>query len=381
MRVIFRVDASCRIGTGHVMRCLSLAHALRELGADVIFICRDFEGNLKMPIRQQGFKVLMLPATRKIPEENLDSNEPAHLAWLGVSQLYDAEQTSEVIHQFGTVDWLVADHYALDNRWEAFLRSKVKRIAVVDDLADRLHDCDLLLDQTYGRSKADYAACVPPNAHCLLGPTYALLRPEFRRWRAKAIARRQRALPPEQLLISLGGVDAGNTTSLVLRLLAQADLPPSLKVSVVVGATSPHQKRISAIANHMSLPTEICIGISNMAELMASADLAIGAGGATSWERCCLGLPTVVISVAQNQHLIAEQLHSGGMVVHAGTHAEIEQEPERLIAAVQRLLKDWQYRTEVSSKAAAIVDGCGAERVARILFEPRLAANPLSGSS
>lgn len=380
MRLLFRTDASREIGTGHVMRCLALADALRAGGADVFFICRELPGHMESAIRQQGFEALMLPAPQG--KFRLNPEGPTHSSWLGVSQREDAEQTHEVVRQLGALDWIVVDHYALDARWESDLREVVRHIAVIDDLADRQHDCDVLLDQTYGREPVDYDGLVPASVRYLLGPRYALLRKEFALWRPRALARRQLRAAPRRLFVNFGGVDACNATGFVLRLLDHVaeELPSELAITVVVGATSPYRREVEASADRLKLPTTVLSGVMNMAELMTEADLAIGAAGATSWERCCLGLPALIIEVAKNQRLIAKELDRAGAAIFSGTQAEVEQEPERLLRALYALLADGQATAQISESAAAISDGHGADRVALALLSSGANGNTMTAS-
>jgi len=154
MRIAFRTDASSQIGTGHAMRCLTLADALREQDAECQFVCREHEGHLMGYIRSRGHDTHALPRTR--PSSSFES-DLAHASWLGVDWQTDAAQTRQALGN-AALDWLIVDHYALDRPWESALRSSCKRIMVIDDLADRQHDCDLLLDQNYGSSAERYRA-------------------------------------------------------------------------------------------------------------------------------------------------------------------------------------------------------------------------------
>lgn len=373
MRIVFRVDASHRIGTGHVMRCLALAEILRERGSEIIFVCRDLPGNLGAAICQQGFDLFMLSSSADGAPTSGEIG-PAHLSWLGVSQETDAQKTREVLQRVGEIDWLVIDHYALDYRWEREFRRKVRRIAAIDDLADRRHDCDLLIDQTYGRGSGDYAEWVPAGASLLLGAEFALLRGEFLQWRHTALKRRLQPPSLYRLLVNLGGVDASNTTGLVMALLARAGHTLPFEVLVVMGAAAPHRHAVEILAAELNPPAAVRVGASDMAVLMAGCDIAIGAAGITSWERCCLGLPSVIVSVAVNQSLIAEQLSRSGAAIHAGTHSEIEQDPDRLLIPLQRLIADRKYSAAISAAASVVVDGRGAERVAQALLYPESGA-------
>ena len=366
VNIVFRTDASVEIGSGHVMRCLTLADFLRQRGVNVFFVCRKYPGNLESVIRQKGFEVVMLPVPKR--RATVDSEGTRHWPWLGVSQREDAVQTCEAIHRWGGAEWLVVDHYGIDYRWEYALREVAENIAVIDDLADRRHDCDLLLDQTYGRIQIDYSGLVPAHARLLLGSKYALLRREFAHWRPRALARRQRQRAPRRLFVNFGGTDVSNTTELVLNLLGEAkfDLPPELVV--VLGASSLHRQKIHTVAAKVASSVTVLSRVSNMSEIMSAADVAIGAAGATSWERCCLGLPSIMMVVADNQRMIAEELDRAGAAFFSGTRADVEREPERLLKPLHALLIDRETAAKVSRRAASITDGHGAERVALALL-------------
>lgn len=359
VKVLFRTDASSRIGTGHVMRCLTLARALREQDADCAFIGREHPGNLFDLLEGEGFTTYRLPVTHQ-PVESKKNSNTAHTdyaTWLGVTSEQDASDCLAVIEQ-SQPDWLVVDHYALDAKWEKALRPHVGKIMVIDDLANRAHDCDLLLDQNLGSQAENYTGKVPEGCKILAGPQYALLRPEFSAHRDNSLARRQRA-SLAHILVTMGGVDADNATGAVLDALAKSELPETCRISVVMGAQAPWLEEVKARAAAMSCQTEVLSGISNMAEVMASADLAIGAAGSTSWERCCLGLPSLTVVLAENQRAIAEALSQTGSAC-AVPLASIEQDLPELVA---RLWKQPEALKAMSLAAAVVTDGEGVKKV------------------
>ena len=315
MKIVFRVDASIQMGTGHVMRCLTLADALKNQGADCYFICREHPGNLMNLIVQRGYHVDSLPYIENyhLPKQNKKVDDLAHSSWLGATQKEDAELCVAIVELLQP-DWLIVDHYALDIHWEQELRSYCKQLMVIDDLADRHHDCDMLLDQTYGRDSDVYRLLISEHCQLFCGAQYALLRPEFIEWRDYSLKRRVNG-QLEHLLINLGGVDKDNITTQILRNLSNCLLPSSCYITVVMGGTAPWIKEVQQQAKKMPWTTEVLVGVNNMAELMANSDLAIGAAGSTSWERCCLGLPTVMICMAENQYLIAKDLHNLGAAI------------------------------------------------------------------
>jgi len=278
-----------------------------------------------------------------------------HADWLETSQAQDAADTAHALSGHAW-DWMVVDHYALDARWEAMLRRSAARIAVIDDIADRRHDCDLLLDQNYHSDPGGrYRGKVPAQCDLLLGPRYALLREEFRSIRESV---KPRAGDVQRILVFFGGVDQGNYTGDAIEAIAALSIP-GLKVDVVVGKSHPQREEIAAqserhgFACHVQTP--------RMAELMAAADLAIGAGGTAIWERCCLGLPALVSCVADNQ----------GDQIAAAASAGLLYAPDRSYdgaAWIQRhaaaLIDNSSLREVISRTGMQAVDGRGVWRVA-----------------
>lgn len=360
MHVVFRADASLQIGTGHVMRCLTLADALRERGASCAFVCRPHTGHLLALIEQRCHQALALPELQEGAQPN--HNGTAHGHWLGTDWATDAQDTQQALraHTGGQpVDWLVVDHYALDARWEEALRPQAQRIMVIDDLADRPHACDLLLDQTFGRLAADYMPFVTDGCTLLCGSKYALLRPEFAALRQYSLRRRaQPAL--KELLITMGGVDKDNVTGAVMRGLQNCSLPEDCRLTVVMGQTAPWMKDVQDLSRQMPWPTQVLVGVANMAQLMADSDLAIGAAGATSWERCCLGVPSIMLVVAENQLKVAKGLEEAGAALLSLTGQALS---KQLAVQLGRLCSDIEQVALLSKAAAKVANGTGTGAV------------------
>ncbi|SFT81901.1 UDP-2,4-diacetamido-2,4,6-trideoxy-beta-L-altropyranose hydrolase [Halomonas saccharevitans] len=368
--IAFRADASRLIGSGHVMRCLTLADALAAQGADCHFLCRVHDGHLIERISAHGHRVHRLSLPDEPDGEGaspaVTEDVPAHADWLGVAWAVDAEQSRHVLAALQP-DWLVVDHYALDERWEDIVTPGGCRVLVIDDLADRAHRADLLLDQNLGRRAVDYADLVPEGCRVLVGPTYALLRPEFADWREASLARRQGQPRLERLLITLGGVDQDNVTGRVLEVVSQCPLPDDLQITVVMGATAPWLDDVRAQARWMAWPTEVVVNVDDMARRMAEADLGIGAAGSTSWERCCLGLPTVMVALAENQVEIARHLDEAQAAIHVGTTAtsiwadRLQRVMAEITAAPARL-------DAMTHHAAGLTEGQGAQALVEHLL-------------
>ena len=361
VRVAFRADASFDIGTGHVMRCLTLAGRLRDKGAQVSFVCRELPGALCGFVEGRGFEVFRLPyADGGFAPSGSDM---AHAAWLGTGWEKDAEETAASLRGAGGVDWLVADHYALDSRWEKRLRSSADRLMVIDDIADRAHDCDILLDQNlYEGMELRYQGLVPDGCAMLLGPKYALLRPEFVEAR-KTLRRRDGSVG--RIMVFFGGSDLTDETSKAL-VAIKSLARPDIAVDVVTGSSNARREHVRVLCGSMPNCEYHC-QVDNMAELMARADLAVGAGGTTTWERCCTGLPTLVVAVAQNQVEIARDCGDADALFYMGSWDEVD--AEAMTGKLRELLDDPGRLTRVGGKAAAIVDGQGADRAADIILK------------
>ncbi|MDO9313078.1 MAG: UDP-2,4-diacetamido-2,4,6-trideoxy-beta-L-altropyranose hydrolase [Burkholderiaceae bacterium] len=358
MNVVIRADASLLMGTGHVMRCLTLADALTAQGADCQFICREHQGNLIEQIRHKGYRTHALPVVAEAGLSVRGTRHPAHAAWLGSSQEQDATDCALILAE-AKPDWLIVDHYALDARWERALKPCYCQLMVIDDLADRPHACDVLLDQTFGRHAEDYRAWVPAGCQLLCGSQYALLRPEFAALRPYSLERRTKP-QLRQLLITMGGVDKDNATGQVLEALRACPLPAECQIKVVMGSTAPWMTEVNKQALTMPWSTNVMVGVSDMARLMADSDLAIGAAGATSWERCCLGLPTIMVVQAQNQHKVAHGLELAGAVQVVNDPEEI---PDRLPVLLNGLLSSPTLLAEMGGAASRIADGRGVATV------------------
>ena len=267
MRISFRVDASIEIGTGHVMRCLTLAHVLSTHGAVCQFICRAHEGSLIDQIRAEGFQVEVLRL-----EVNIESysNNPAHSNWLGAGQTQDAKACIPFLRAFRP-EWLVVDHYGLDAKWEAGLTPFYHRLMVIDDLADRPHLCDLLLDQTFGRDKTEYLPHVPAECILLCGSEYALLRPEFLALRSSSLQRREKPAL-KKILINMGGVDKDNFTCSILQSLKGTSIPSDCSITIVMGSGAPWLRDVQRQSKQLPWASEVMVGVKNMAQIMADSD-------------------------------------------------------------------------------------------------------------
>lgn len=331
-RAIFRCDASTQIGGGHIFRCLTLAQALVDRGWTCTFVSTRGSAEV-VPSLSEGKHRLV----------EIDNGQTASILPL---------------EGLGDADLLVVDHYSLDAKFESACRTIADRIMVIDDIPGRSHDCDVLLDQTLGRRSEAYAQKMRrAEITMLLGPTFALLRPEFAALRPKALERKREKV--ERVLISFGATDVLGLCAPASQAAITEGIP---RVDIALGSASPHFHAIRSLSRRFP---QIHIHVNaEMAPLMAGADLAIGAAGTTSWERCCLGLPTLMVVVADNQLEIAAALDEAG----AATIVDAVKGPQTLLSALQRI-QNSPAATLMSMSLASreICDGTGAVRVANML--------------
>jgi UDP-2,4-diacetamido-2,4,6-trideoxy-beta-L-altropyranose hydrolase len=363
-QIAFRADASVRIGTGHVMRCLTLARALSARGAECHFICRKLDGNLLEEIRSRGFAVYGLPkclhdgASGRTGRTGRQATA-ADCDFADENWEMDAALTKAAMRGM-EADWLIVDHYGIDSSWETRMHEHARRLMVVDDLANRHHFCDLLLDQNYEEEER-YRNCIPGDCRVLLGPKYALLRPEFAERRAE-IKEQDESI--RRVLVFFGGSDPLDLTGEALKALSVPSLD-HLQVDLVVGANYPHSDALNRLATVRGRTT-VHGPRPHLADLMAVADIAIGAGGVTNWERMCLGLPSLVITMADNQIPISEILDRRGVIRLLGKSEGVT---ANLISTA---LLDEMRSLEIAKHrklAMELCDGLGVERVVDAMLE------------
>lgn len=349
MNIGIRADSSQIIGTGHIMRCTTLAHALKDNGHTVTFYCRAHKGNLNAWLAKQQMDVFVIPAG----SNRLDEHSTAHGDWLGGTQAEDIEGLRSIIRVMPDL-WIV-DHYGLDDFWHQAM-AKHSRVMVIDDLADRRYHSSLLLDQNLGREESDYTELT--NAKILAGGDYTLLRPEFFKARKKAVIRQQ----IKHIVISMGGVDLQNVSSMALRALLNSSIHELESITVVLGHANPHSSELELLATQAThTQVNIVKGVNNMAEYFVHADLCIGAAGASSWERCAVGLPTILVQLAANQEVAAQQLAKIG----AAICLEITQLQTDLVSVVNDLVINDRKLTDMSRVAFSLIDAQGTSRVVK----------------
>jgi UDP-2,4-diacetamido-2,4,6-trideoxy-beta-L-altropyranose hydrolase len=354
MRALFRADSSLNIGSGHLRRCLVLAGSLGKKGMLCTFLARDVAGNVNALVAAAGHQLIALPDAPFSVEA-------------------DAEAALRALSGLPPFDLLIVDHYGLDHRWQRALRPMARDVIVIDDLANRKHDCDVLIDVTPGDQRVTrYDALIPHDALTLVGPRFAFLRPDFLALRETL---RTRTGCIHRVLVSFGTVDAGNHSESAWRAIRRA-CGAAVVVDVILGTDAPHKAAL-AHAIQCDPHTRLHVDTCDMAALMAAADLSIGAGGTTSWERACLGLPAIITAIADNQRDNVEALVHAGAAVHVPngpdydaslnkTLEALTSEPERLVA--------------MGEAAAHLVDGKGAARIATALLRTKVTLRPARAS-
>lgn len=350
MQFIFRADASIQIGSGHIMRCLCLAEELKKHNAQIYFIVRYLPEYLRKIILEKGFHVFYLP------ESPFETDDLFHSTWLGVSQKDDAISTLNIIQKLKVKpDWLIVDSYALDERWEKTVKPAVDKVLVIDDLADRVHDCDVLLDQNqYLNLEGRYVDKVKSTTKLLLGAHFSILRDEFIEQKKYVHVRGNEV---KRVFLFFGGMDQFNYTGKILKAL-QTVLSKNIKVDVVIGQLHPDKQNIM----HICLVNgyQCYVQVSNISELMAQADIAIGAGGSACWERCCVGLPSLAFAIAENQIQLTKDAGYQKIIYSP----EIDLNNSNAVAIeINNFIKNSLLRKQISINCLNLVDGLGKQYI------------------
>ncbi len=344
------------------MRCLALASKLREKGEKIAFICRDLPGNLIKRVEMESFPVKILPSPANFASKKIQK-PPPHAAWLGVPWEQDAKETQAIVAaESSPRNVLAVDHYAIDARWEAALSGSISTILVIDDLEDRPHSCQVLLNQNLCFERS-----ADPNTTTqeLRGPAYALLRPEF------SLARHGldfRNGDIRRVNIFFGGTDPTNETMKALRGILPL-VGKELEIDVILGATNPYVRLIQELHSQDPSRFHLRSNVMNMAELLASADIAIGASGTSTWERACLGVPALNTIIADNQRGIAKAAHEAGISVNLGEATVLSEQD--YAQAFLKIRSNPNLLRQMSRAGMNLVDGLGTERVVKVLREPK----------
>lgn len=344
-RIAFFPNIRPGSGSGHITRCLALAQSLAAEQAEIIFIGRADYAPALSNMGFSGYDLIELQSQG--PIEN------------------DLTELGHALDSRRVLDWLVVDDYEVDEGWLRKARRFARRLAVIDDLANRFFDCDLLLNQNLGY-ETRYDTLLHPSTRQLIGPKFALLRGEFGQARRRGLRARQGEI--KRVLIFLGGDDVHDNTGEVVKALASR-VDFTTTVDIVVGRSYRYYQRLKTNVAAASFKADIHQDVSakEMADLMLKADLAIGTAGSTSWERCCLGLPSILLVIAENQRRVAEELERFGCAVSLGWHEDVG--VDLITGQVKALMTDQTYVRQMSTRCLGLVDGLGAERVSRVLGE------------
>ena len=353
MNIIFRVDASTSIGSGHIRRCLILASYLRKRGANVSFICREVIGNLCCLLEQSQFIV------HRLPFDNAGTSESAPQQ---IQVGDDAIASAAIIDKHGPIDWLVIDHYCLDQKWERAVSQSVRNIFVIDDLANHPHSCNALLNHAYLTDlHKRYDGLVPPNTQLLLGPKHFILNPAFHNARNNAvplISRNQR------LLIFFGGADVTDETTKAIHALREIT-SFNIDVDVVITQQNKRRNSIKALVRNSKQHT-LHEDLPDLSKLMAQATIILGAGGGTIYESLFMGLPSIVVTTAEHQTAAAKQLHQSKLIWWLGSS------PSITVPVIRETIKTWVSKKSDKilvepEKLMNVVDGKGLTRIEKVL--------------
>jgi len=337
-RLIIRSDASTRIGTGHLMRCLALAQAWKDAGSQVTFITACQSEELLERLREEGFDLHRLACPYPDPG--------------------DWDYTQNVL-TISPDAWVVLDGYHFDEVYQQRVKEGGQRLLVIDDMAHLKHYyADIVLNQNLHAEQLKYSC--EPYTRLLLGTRYVLLRREFLAWRGW-----QREIPEiaKRVLVTLGGGDPENHTLKVIQALQKIDIH-GLEATVLIGASNPHAKVLEATTRQSRVPIRLIQNARNMPELMAWADVAVSGGGSTVWELAFMGLPGIIVVLADNQRSIASELESAGVAVDLGWYAGATTADIR--SSLAQLLAAEEARAEMGQRGQQVVDGRGVERGAKI---------------
>lgn len=347
---LIRADANATIGIGHVMRCLALAEWAKDRGLKAVLCTKFPHPFLQQKLESLGGKFLLIPESDKP-----SSKAYAHSAWLKGDELEDAEQTMAAVQKLncGHPLFIVVDHYALGAPWENVLSRLTKNIVVIDDLSDRKHDCNIIVDQTFGKEQESYEGLVIDDCKRLIGEKFILLRKEFSSFATNRIKSKT-----PRLLIALGGADPHNHSLTLAKWIHESHLANRLRLSILTTSINPN---LHALKQYCDDNIELLIDVERVASALKTFDLCIGAAGSSSWERSALQLPTLTVVLASNQKDIARHLHSVGATINLGEIDALK--PSALTTSISSLLDHPDRSRELAKSAKKVCDGLGCDRV------------------
>lgn len=340
--LLLRADASTQIGAGHVMRCLALAQAWQDAGGQPHFAAAQLPEGLATRLTAEGIALHRLyepPGSRE-----------------------DAVQTAALAQQLGAA-WVVEDGYHFGTDYQRVIKDAGLRLLAIDDYGHAGHYvADLVLNQNIYANESLYPSR-KPTTRLLLGTRYVLLRREFLRWRNW-----QRQIPEvaRKVLVTMGGSDPDNVTLKVVQALTDVNVA-DLEIVAVVGASNPHLAALQEEVRRSPHVIRIEQNVTNMPELMAWADVAVSSGGSTCWELAFMGVPSIILVLAENQRSISEGLDKVWMALDLGWH--LEASAVQIGLRLSSLLHDYELRFRISTRARTLVDGMGPSRVVMSLLQ------------
>lgn len=339
--LVIRADASATMGTGHLMRCLAVAQEWRARGGTVTLVTVCAMDALLDRFAVEGVEIIRLGKTY-----------PDDADWAIMRR---------VLHEYADA-WVILDGYHFDARYQQDVLSTRHRLAVVDDNAHLPeYFANVILNQNIHAS--ELADRYGPSPVLLLGPRYALLRREFS---GHDPAARDHPGVASRVLVSFGGSDPGNVTQKVLAALADVKVP-GLEVVVLLGAANARAEAVRAAVHRARFSVHVERDSRNVAEWMAWAHIAVAAAGSTTWELAYMGVPSILITVAENQRYLARRASAAGIAQWAGEGHELT--PEDLAQAIRTLCEDQTRRIEMSRRSRDLIDGRGAARFLDVLSE------------
>lgn len=350
-KIVFRVDSGNHIGIGHMMRCLTLAKELLVSDVEIHFITRNHKGASINLISEDFITHLLNDGVSDILSIEDKDN---YSLWLGVTEEEDLRQCNLILDSIGPVDIIVLDHYSLDKTFEESVNAK--NVFVIDDLFSRIHQCDILLNQNLGTEETDYSKSKVGSF--LLGPQFSLLRPEFKKLHQELVASEFFNLPIKSILVFFGNGDIGGNCLKFAKSLRSQDLEKFIFTFILNQNHKDYEELIKWGKPHQNV--KILSFVSEMSKVILEHDFFIGAGGATSWERACLGVPSAILNVAENQVKICEALDYYNWAYYLGKNDQLENH-------VWHDLLDNKINTPLTMKMALNafngVDGEGTIRV------------------
>ena len=357
MRIVFRLDASVRIGNGHLARCLTLADEFKALGGEILFICRPESDKDYEILFATDYEVKLLQK-----KTNTEINKESYASWLSVDWEQDVNEVIQIIDGIDA-DLLIVDHYGIDARWHNKVRDYCKKIFIIDDLADRYLDCDFLLNSSFVNEDKDYKKFISRKDYVsFLGSNYALIKPKFNNLRLQAKKKREYTSSIQEILIFMGSMDPDNYSSLAIHAINQVDWKQSVRVNCILDSNSPSLEKVSNDIESLELDVSIHSNIGDMEKLIYNADLAIGSGGNSMWERCVLGLPSLLTSIAPNQQRNIKGITESGAACFWGSTKD-------LLTSLDSYNKDISPLISMQEKAFSLCDGLGSKRITESIMK------------